>query len=62
MNRELIDTQPVDLEFVEYEDSKAIFRGDSLCTHPGHQGYTIRVVPHHPDLSIPAELNFVKWQ
>lgn len=62
MNRELIDTQPVDLEFEAYEDNNAVFRGDILCTHPGYQGYTIRVVPKHNDLSIPAELNFVKWQ
>lgn len=62
MNRELTDTQPIDLEFARYEDSVAVFTGDILCTHPGHQGYTIRVVPKHEDLSIPAELNFVKWQ
>lgn len=62
MNRELNDTHPVDLAFQAYEDSVAVFQGDILCTHPGHQGYTIRVVPKHQDLSIPAELNFVKWQ
>ncbi|MBI1333997.1 MAG: alpha-glucan family phosphorylase [Armatimonadetes bacterium] len=62
MNRELTDTQPVELEFEAYEDSIAIFKGDILCTHPGHQGYALRIVPKHEDLSIPAELNFVRWQ
>ncbi len=62
MNRELIDTEPIDLDFVAYEDSMAIFRGNIECTHPGHQGYTIRVVPKHADVSIPAELNLAKWQ
>ena len=62
MNRELIDTHPVDLEFKAYEDSNAVFQGNIECTHPGHQGYTIRVVPKHKDLSIPAELNLAKWQ
>ena len=62
MNRELTDTEPVDLEFAAYEDSNAVFRGNILCTHPGHQGYTIRIVPKHSDLSIPAELNLAKWQ
>lgn len=62
MNRELTDTQPVDLEFKSYEDSNAVFQGHIECTHPGHQGYTIRVVPKHKDLSIPAELNLAKWQ
>ena len=62
MNRELTDTVPVDLEFVSYEGSNAVFRGPILCTHPGYQGYTIRIVPKHKDLSIPAELNLAKWQ
>ena len=62
MNRELTDTEPVDLDFVAYEGSNAVFRGNILCTHPGHQGYTIRIVPKHKDLSIPAELNLAKWQ
>ena len=62
MNRELTDTHPVDLEFKAYEDSNAVFQGNIECTHPGHQGYTIRVVPKHKDLSIPAELNLAKWQ
>jgi starch phosphorylase len=62
MNRELTDTEPVDLEFASFEDGRAVFCGNIKCTHPGHQGYTIRIVPNHADLSIPAELNLAKWQ
>lgn len=61
MNRELMATEPITLNFVSSEGSRATFAGNIICTHPGHQGYTIRVVPKHPDVNIPAELNLSKW-
>jgi glycogen phosphorylase len=61
-NRELYDTVPITLSFKEMEGTQCVFTGHVVCDRPGHQGYTIRVVPSHPHVSIPAELNLVKWQ
>lgn len=61
-NRELFDSSAIDLKFDSMDGDKAVFAGDVVCDKPGHQGYTIRVIPHHADVSVPAELNFVHWQ
>lgn len=61
-NRELVNTSVSDLEFVEAEGGNFVFRGGLKCDQAGHQGYTVRVVPYHPTVSIPAELNLVRWQ
>ena len=37
------------------------FAGSFDCFHPGRYGFTVRVVPHHPDLVSPVELGLVAW-
>ena len=37
------------------------FAGDYLLTHPGSHGYTLRVLPCHPDLRDPLEMGLVHW-
>ena len=61
-NRELTNTSVIDLAFGEKDGEEFIYAGQVSCNQPGHQGYTIRVIPFHPNVSIPAELNLVRWQ
>jgi len=38
-----------------------VFQGDYPCTRPGTHGYTLRVVPYHPDLRDPLEMGLARW-
>jgi starch phosphorylase len=38
------------------------FVGSIPCDVTGHRGYTIRVLPEHPDLNVPGELNLATWE
>jgi hypothetical protein len=35
--------------------------GHFTCDQAGRHGYTVRVIPAHPDLATPVELNCVSW-
>ncbi len=38
-----------------------VFRGVITCRTSGRYGYTLRVLPHHEDLSNPYELGLILW-
>jgi starch phosphorylase len=61
-NRELVGARPYELSPVSQEGSTIKFEGEVKFEKPGHRGYTVRVVPNHPDVSIPSELNLIRWQ
>jgi starch phosphorylase len=61
-NRELIHTRIEDLTPIAHEDGKHAFEGSIVCDLVGHQGYSVRVVPHHEDVAIPSELPLVTWE
>ena len=42
-------------------DGDGRWRGVLSCDAAGRYGYTVRVVPSHPDLSSFAELGVVTW-
>jgi starch phosphorylase len=35
--------------------------GTPTCTQAGRYGFTVRVVPRHPNLVSPAELGLAAW-
>ena len=37
------------------------FAGDFVCSAPGRYGFTVRVVPSHPDLTWPSDLGLSTW-
>lgn len=39
----------------------ARYRGAFVCDHAGRYGFTVRIVPHHPDLVSPAEVGLAAW-
>lgn len=61
-NRELIHTESRDLAFVKQGDGRYTFTGEIAALRPGHQGYTVRVVPWHDHISVPSELPLVSWE
>ena len=38
------------------------YEGEIPCTKSGQQGYSIRVVPSHPDAILPQELSLITWE
>ncbi|MDP8987668.1 MAG: alpha-glucan family phosphorylase, partial [Actinomycetota bacterium] len=61
-NEELAETQVVRMELVEPADASHLrYRGRFVCERPGRYGYTVRIVPSHPDLVTPVELGRVAW-
>lgn len=61
-NRELLATRAERLAPQTQEDGVWHFGGEIECDVPGHQGYTVRVLPNHADVDVPAELQLVAWE
>ena len=67
---ELTETEVVRMERVEAGRQGAggsgpagvvRYRGQFSCDQAGRHGYTVRVVPAHPDLVVPVEMGCVAW-
>ena len=50
---------PLHLESQPGSDSVAWYSGETVLGQPGPFGYTVRVLPSHPQLSCPAEMGLV---
>jgi starch phosphorylase len=61
-NRELTQTSPQDLALGSGVDGLYNYEGSIVAEIPGYQGYTVRVVPKHEDVSVPNELSLVAWE
>ena len=60
---ELADSEIVemDLDGPGDEPGHHRFVGTFACERTGRHGFTVRVVPKHPDLPVPAEMGCVAW-
>lgn len=60
---ELYDTQTVTMELVgpEPQPGRYRFHGSFVCELAGRYGYSLRVVPSHPNLASFAELGKITW-
>ncbi len=61
-NRELTHSAAHDLTLESSVEGLSNYRGSILAGIPGYQGYTVRVVPKHDDVSIPGELSLITWE
>jgi starch phosphorylase len=60
-NDELASPVVTPMRHVAVEDGRHRYEGSFVCERSGRYGYTVRVVPAHPDLASPAELARVTW-
>ena len=61
-NDELTESTAVSMEHVgAVDDHHARYRGTFAAARAGRYGFTVRVVPHHPDLVGPSELGLASW-
>ena len=59
---ELADAQLVTLVHqCRDPDGTAHYEGSFACDVVGRYGFTVRVLPHHPDLASPVELGRIIW-
>ena len=59
---EIEQGQVLPLEYVRPDgDGRHLFRGAYPCTQPGSHGYTLRILPRHPDLHDPLEMGLIRW-
>jgi starch phosphorylase len=61
-NRDLLQTHFQPLEFKRHTAEGDVFEGKAQLPETGHQGYTVRVLPSHPDVHVASELGLVSWQ
>ncbi len=61
-NRDLLQTVLSRLEPVSDGSGGQVFEGTVRCDSPGYCGYTVRVVPVHPDVDVASELSLVCWE
>ena len=62
-NDEVVNAQIESLTLAGIEDTPGHYRyrGQFQCDKAGRYGFTVRVVPHHPDLATFAEVGVVTW-
>jgi glycogen phosphorylase len=61
---ELARTDVVRLELTnrpDTSDGSFSYQGRFTCDQAGRHGYTVRIVPSHPDLTVPVEMGCVAW-
>lgn len=61
-NRDLVATHAVDMAHVATSPEGDLFECEISLPDTGHQGYTLRILPSHPDVHVASELGLVRWQ
>ena len=61
--REIIGASSVVMKHMDTDkDGLHIYQGSVTCAHSGQHGFTVRVLPSHPDMVHPYELRLILWQ
>ena len=64
VNDELTDTETISMKLIEAPSgpgSPLTYSGRFTCDQAGRHGYTVRIIPSHPDLAFPVELGCISW-
>jgi hypothetical protein len=43
------------------DGAQYVYSGEVECQDSGSCGYTVRIIPYHPDAILPYELPFIVW-
>ena len=52
----------IPLAWKEQNDGLHRYEGDVPCNMSGLQGFSVRILPTHPDAKLPQELNLIAWE
>ena len=61
-NRQVIHGTPTPLTWKGETDGLHHYEGDIPCEQSGQQGFSVRVLPTHPDAELPIELSLITWE
>jgi starch phosphorylase len=64
VNDELTDTEAISMKLIEPPTTTGTtlkYSGRFTCDQAGRHGYTVRIIPSHPDLAFPVELGCISW-
>ncbi|HZO90407.1 MAG TPA: alpha-glucan family phosphorylase [Chthonomonadaceae bacterium] len=62
INHQVTHGTPVALTWKEQADGVHLYEGSVPCDTSGHQGFSVRVLPAHPDAALPQELALITWE
>ena len=60
-NHQIINATRTRMTFTATVEDTAIFTSTISCSQGGHYGYTVRVLPGHPNLAVNLLPNLIKW-
>lgn len=58
----VVNGRTIRMTRIESKDGLHHYEGCIPCDNSGLHGYTIRVIPDHPDAVIPYDLNLITWE
>ena len=58
---ELADWEALPMQVKSAGAGPSVWQGSFVCDTAGRHGFTVRVMPAHADLSVPAEMGCVTW-
>ncbi len=58
---EIVDPELVPMTLASTAGREARYRGEFSCAAAGRYGFTVRVLPFHPDLAQPVEMGRIAW-
>jgi len=61
-DRELKAGKGLRMELAGQKDGTATYKAEIVCEESGHQGFALRVLPQHEDLTNPLDLGLVTWE
>ncbi|HEY7873983.1 MAG TPA: alpha-glucan family phosphorylase [Actinomycetota bacterium] len=60
-NNELVDPEVIQMKADRCEEQTCVYRGSFTTDAAGLYGFTVRVIPSHPDLTNQMDLGLVTW-
>ena len=61
-NHQIAQGTPAPLEWKSAQDGVQRYEGEILLSESGLQGFSVRVLPAHPDAALPQELPLITWE
>ena len=58
---QIVSGQPAEMTLQRADGAEYVYSGELECHDSGSCGYTVRIIPYHPDAILPYELPFVVW-
>jgi starch phosphorylase len=58
---QIVSGHPAEMTLQRADGAEHVYSGEVECRDSGSCGYTVRIIPYHPDAILPYELPFIVW-